>query len=84
MMPRVRLIKKWDFLICLRVEPTPWYLVRLTLGFGTREASWRVELDKGKNLTWKNDRELVSSQPARNWWQRVEDIFFMGFPKELY
>jgi len=46
--------------------------------------SWQVELEKGKSLIWKNDREIVSRQPARNWWQRVEDIFFMGFPKELY
>jgi putative cardiolipin synthase len=46
--------------------------------------SWRVELDDDRGLKWVNDRESVTAQPARNWWQRVEDVFFMAFPKELY
>jgi hypothetical protein len=23
-------------------------------------------------------------QPARNFWQRVEDVIFMAFPRDLY
>jgi len=46
--------------------------------------SWRVELDAEGKLRWTDDKETVTSQPARNWWQRVEDVIFMMFPKELY
>jgi cardiolipin synthase C len=46
--------------------------------------SWRVELDSGGSLVWINDRETVTSQPARSFWQRVEDVIFMAFPKRLY
>ncbi len=46
--------------------------------------SWRVELDDAGELRWTNDRETVTRQPARDWWQRVEDVIFMMFPKELY
>jgi putative cardiolipin synthase len=46
--------------------------------------SWRVELDADAKLRWTNDRETVTSQPARNFWQRVQDVLFMMFPKELY
>ena len=46
--------------------------------------SWRVELDDAGELRWTNDRETVTIQPARSWSQRVEDVIFMMFPKELY
>jgi cardiolipin synthase C len=46
--------------------------------------SWRVELTDAGGLRWTNDRETVTRQPARSWWQRVEDVLFMAFPKELY
>jgi len=46
--------------------------------------SWRVELDAEGQLRWTDDKETVTSQPARSWWQRVEDVIFMMFPKELY
>jgi len=46
--------------------------------------AWRVELDAEGDLRWVDDKETVTRQPARNWWQRVEDVFFMMFPKELY
>jgi putative cardiolipin synthase len=46
--------------------------------------SWQVELDGNGGLRWVNDEETVTSQPARNWWQRVEDVFFMAVPKEYY
>jgi len=46
--------------------------------------SWRVEFDKDGELRWINDKEDVTSQPARNWWQRVQDFFFGVVPKEYY
>lgn len=46
--------------------------------------SWRVELVDDGRLRWVNDRETLTSQPARNRWQRVQDVIFMAFPKELY
>jgi putative cardiolipin synthase len=46
--------------------------------------SWRVDVDASGAMTWTNDRETVTRQPARNWWQRVEDVFFMAFPRQLY
>jgi len=46
--------------------------------------SWRVELDGDGELRWVNDTEVVTTQPARNWWQRVQDVFFKAVPKEYY
>lgn len=46
--------------------------------------SWRVELAADGGLRWVDDKETLTSQPARNWWQRVEDVIFMAFPKEMY
>ena len=46
--------------------------------------SWRVELVEEGGLRWVNDEEVVTSQPARNWWQRVEDVLFRVIPKEYY
>jgi putative cardiolipin synthase len=46
--------------------------------------SWRVELDAQGALRWVNSDRTVTEQPARNAWQRVEDVFFMAFPRDLY
>jgi putative cardiolipin synthase len=46
--------------------------------------SWQVEIAADGSLTWTNDRETVTRQPARNGWQRVQDVFFMAFPRDLY
>jgi cardiolipin synthase C len=46
--------------------------------------SWRVSLDADAHLVWTNDGETVTRQPARSWWQRVQDVVFMAFPKDLY
>jgi len=46
--------------------------------------SWQVELTADGRLRWVDDKEVVTSQPARTWWQRVEDVIFMAFPKEMY
>jgi putative cardiolipin synthase len=46
--------------------------------------SWQVELADDGRLRWINDQEVVSRQPARNWWQRVQDVIFRAVPKEYY
>jgi len=48
------------------------------------ENSWRVQLTDGGKLQWVSSDAVVTRQPARNWWQRVEDVFFMMFPADLY
>ena len=46
--------------------------------------SWQVTLNEKGQLRWTDDKETLTRQPARNWWQRVQDVFFMSFPKEYY
>lgn len=46
--------------------------------------AWRVELDAQGQLRWVHADETVTTQPARNAWQRVMDVIFMAFPAELY
>jgi putative cardiolipin synthase len=46
--------------------------------------SWRVTLDTSGRLSWTHDRETVTRQPARNLWQRVQDLLFVVFPSSLY
>jgi putative cardiolipin synthase len=48
------------------------------------ENSWRVSLDHHGKLQWTNDSESTNTQPARNLWQRIEELFFRMFPKEFY
>ncbi|HSQ69199.1 MAG TPA: phospholipase D family protein, partial [Steroidobacteraceae bacterium] len=45
--------------------------------------SWEVVLDDSGKLRWVSGDEVLTRQPARSWWQRVQDVFFMMFPKEL-
>jgi putative cardiolipin synthase len=46
--------------------------------------SWQVELAGDGRLHWIDDEETVTRQPARNWWQRVQDVIFKVVPKEYY
>ena len=46
--------------------------------------SWTVELDPRGNLEWRSAIDVQTSQPARNFWQRVEDVIFQFFPANLY
>ena len=48
------------------------------------ENSWRVELDADGALSWVNDMKVVTSQLARNWWQRMQDVIFRAVPKEYH
>jgi putative cardiolipin synthase len=46
--------------------------------------SWQVSLDEQGDLIWTSSKGVETRQPARSAWQRVEDVFFMMFPKEYY
>jgi putative cardiolipin synthase len=46
--------------------------------------SWQLRLNDAGKVIWVSDKETLDRQPARNWWQRVQDVFFMLFPKDLY
>jgi putative cardiolipin synthase len=46
--------------------------------------SWRVSLDGDGKLQWSHDSEVTTMQPARNFWQRVQELFFRAMPKEYY
>jgi putative cardiolipin synthase len=46
--------------------------------------SWQVERDPKSRLIWRNSEETRTRQPSRSGWQRVQDWFFMLFPKSLY
>ena len=46
--------------------------------------SWQVKFNDKKKLVWVNDEEEVSRQPARSFWQRVEDFFFRAVPSKYY
>ena len=46
--------------------------------------SWRVELQGDGSLRWHSDAGTLARQPARNLWQRVENLVFKLFPPSLY
>lgn len=48
------------------------------------ENSWEVVLTEAGQLRWVAGDEILDRQPARSWWQRVQDVFFMLFPKDWY
>jgi putative cardiolipin synthase len=48
------------------------------------ENAWRVTLDAQGQVRWTAGDTTLTSQPARSFWQRVEDVIFMAFPRDLY
>jgi putative cardiolipin synthase len=46
--------------------------------------AWRVYLNEDGEVRWVAEGEELSWQPARSFWQRIEDIVFMTFPRDLY
>ena len=46
--------------------------------------AWQVLLDGDGKPYWTNSDQTVSIQPARDFTQRVMDVFFRVFPKEYY
>ncbi len=49
----------------------------------TPDNAWQVTLD-GFNLQWHSSAGTLERQPARNTWQRVENLVFKLFPPSLY
>jgi putative cardiolipin synthase len=48
------------------------------------ENAWRVTLGEDGQPVWSAGDRLLREQPARSLWQRVEDVIFMAFPRDLY
>ncbi len=46
--------------------------------------SWKVELDADGALRWTSGAGVLQRQPARNAWQRVQNLLFKLFPPNLY
>jgi len=46
--------------------------------------AWHVTLNEQGRLRWTADGEPLTRQPARSGWQRMQDVFFMLFPRNLY
>jgi phosphatidylserine/phosphatidylglycerophosphate/cardiolipin synthase-like enzyme len=46
--------------------------------------AWRVTLDEEGDLLWTAGALRTGRQPARSAWQRLEDLLFMLFPRDLY
>jgi putative cardiolipin synthase len=48
------------------------------------ENAWQVTLDGNGELVWAAGGQELRQQPARSTWQRVENVFFTFFPRDLY
>jgi putative cardiolipin synthase len=46
--------------------------------------AWRVTLAADGSLRWSAGENILTAQPARSLWQRIEDVIFMAFPRDLY
>ena len=46
--------------------------------------SWQVSLSPEGGLVWRSEAGELTRQPARGFWQRVEDMVFKLFPANLY
>ncbi|MBL8659443.1 MAG: phospholipase D family protein [Rhodospirillales bacterium] len=46
--------------------------------------AWQVFLDESGEPYWVNSRETVTTQPARDTFQRVLNVFFKAFPRSYY
>ncbi len=48
------------------------------------ENSWNVQMDASGAVRWVSGDEVLTRQPARSYWQRIQDVLFMLFPADLY
>ncbi|HTI56649.1 MAG TPA: phospholipase D family protein [Verrucomicrobiae bacterium] len=48
------------------------------------ENSWRVDLDPDGGLRWSSGGQVLRFQPARSFWERVLDLVYVVFPRQLY
>lgn len=46
--------------------------------------AWRVSLADDGSPRWQAGDQTLDAQPARSLWQRVQDVIFMAFPRDLY
>ncbi len=46
--------------------------------------SWQVELGPDGELRWRDAEGVRTVQPARRFWRRIENAFFMLFLQDLY
>jgi putative cardiolipin synthase len=46
--------------------------------------AWRLYLDGDDQVRWVAFDQVLERQPARSFWQRIEDFVFMAFPRDLY
>lgn len=46
--------------------------------------SWQVRLEGSQHLRWHSDAGTLTRQPARDFMQRLENLFFKAFPQSLY
>jgi putative cardiolipin synthase len=49
-----------------------------------QENAWHVTLDADGRVRWTAGDDVRRMQPARNIWQRVQDVLFMASPRDLY
>jgi len=59
-------------------------MVRLAMRDMAPENAWRVKLGQRGKLIWVNSDETVTRQPARSFWQRIMDGFFVLFPASQF
>ena len=59
-------------------------LAQMIERFMQPDNSWQVKLDEEGMLMWESGAGTVTRQPARSFWQRVQDVFFKIFPKEYF
>jgi putative cardiolipin synthase len=48
------------------------------------ENAWHVTLGEDGEPVWTAGNQQSRQQPARSFWQRVADVVFMAFPRDLY
>jgi cardiolipin synthase C len=48
------------------------------------ENAWHVVLGADGAVRWISGDKALTTQPARSLWQRIEDVIFMAFPRDLY
>jgi len=48
------------------------------------ENAWRVVLAPNGSIRWVSGETTLTRQPARSFWQRVQDVIFVVVPKEYY
>lgn len=46
--------------------------------------SWRLHLDESGALRWRSSAGELDAQPARSFWQRLQNIVFKLFPADYY